>query len=165
MPSRELTAWALSHGLPAQVVGLLHRAGVLEHVDYTGKELVRMCEAPEGRARLLSHAEIREALRQPQGDEGNVWTTRDMIEFMRTGALPAWLEREYKLLLRLDEEFARPTRIDRHRIERPDRATSPRAARPRHAARSCHSPLAQSPLRSRTGSAVLPLHDRLTTNT
>ena len=153
MPPRDdVTAWALQSGLPARVVGLLYRAGVLERVDYTGQELVRLCSTPEGRARFLSPAEVRQALREPQGNgEDNVWTKQDMIAFMRTGALPACLEAGYEQFLRLEEhlrdDLARRTRIDLHTpsapIGRPRPEPSPRS-----------QPRARAPRQRQTGSVA-----------
>jgi hypothetical protein len=144
----DVTAWALRNGLPAQVLVLLHRAGILKHVDFTGKELVRLCATPEGRARFLSPAEVRQALREnAQGDDpNNVWTTRDMAAFMRTGAVPGWLEDEYAAFLCLDEhaeELARWTRIDLHTMSAP-------IGRPRPESLPRAQPRARAPRRRAT---------------
>ena len=133
-----MTGWSIRYGLPAQVVDLLVRGGVLKHTGYTAatEELVRLCKTREGRARVLSLAAVRGALRdKPQGGvEDNVWTGRDMIAFVRTGAVPGWLEAEYQESQRLDahaEELARRTRIDLHTVGMPIAGLSRRPRLPR----------------------------------
>jgi hypothetical protein len=150
-----LNDWSIRYGLPAQVVGLLARGRILEHTGHAAaaEELVRLCETREGRTRMLSLAAVREALREPQGGvEGNVWTTQDMLAFIRGGTVPAWLGVEFEASQRLDAELARHTKIDFHTMSAPvvrPRA-EPRPPRGTPRARSPRRPVTASRTRSTT---------------